>query len=556
MKRAIIGAIVLHCAVFGQSAETLPTFDIADVQVSPKSTSQFQFMRTAAVRGGRYEIKMSTMVDLIRVAYGYDADKILGGPSWLELDRFDITAKVPADFTPETQKQMLQSLLRERFNLVLHRESKPLLTYALTAGKKPQLKAAEGSEQTGCKPQTSSGNGPGPEGGARITMFNSDGPGVGITLGPGMTIQYQCRNVTMEQFAAGTRGMMGANVGTNPLLDETGLKGAWNFDLKYSVQMNGGMMGNTGDRISFADAVDKQLGLKLEGKQVPTPVIVVEKCNRKPSQNPPGVAEALPPIPVPTEFEVASIKPADPNVRMQRMTSQPGGRVIIDGMPLRFLVGRAFNTMNNEQIVDLPKFAETERYDITAKAPSMGPASAQLDPEAMAPMMRALLVERFKLKYHTEDRPVTAYSLVAAKPKMKKADPESRTSCKSPNAPPGAPPGTRVIVCQNTTMEQFAEQLRSPELVWPVQDATGIEGGWDFTLTYNMRAAMTMGGGRGGPMGDAAPAAGELPSASDPTGGYTLLEAVEKELGLKLEKQKRSAAVIVIDHLEPKPTEN
>jgi hypothetical protein len=47
--------------------------------------------------------------------------QILGGPNWLEMDRFDVIAKVPADSTPETQKLMLQSLLADRFKLVIHR---------------------------------------------------------------------------------------------------------------------------------------------------------------------------------------------------------------------------------------------------------------------------------------------------------------------------------------------------------------------------------------------------------------------------------------------------
>jgi uncharacterized protein (TIGR03435 family) len=164
------------------------------------------------------------------------------------------------------------------------------------------------------------------------------------------------------------------------------------------------------------------------------------------------------------------------------------------------------------------------------------------------------------MTYHTEERPVSAYSLVAGKPKMKKADPASRTFCKSPNAPAGAPPGSRVLACQNITMAQFAERLQNmaPELSWPVLDATGLEGGWDFTLTFSqnfafMNAAYVNAAGRSVDTGQAGAGA---PAASDPSGGYTLFEAVEKQLGLKLETQKRPMPVIAIDHLEQKPTEN
>lgn len=122
MKRIVFATILVNCAgwlAFSQSTEAPPKFEAADIHVSAKI--QNPFVRTGPARGGRYEIKYATMVDLIRIAYSFDADKILGGPNWLEMDRFDVIAKVPADSTPETQKLMLQSLLADRFKLVIHR---------------------------------------------------------------------------------------------------------------------------------------------------------------------------------------------------------------------------------------------------------------------------------------------------------------------------------------------------------------------------------------------------------------------------------------------------
>jgi uncharacterized protein (TIGR03435 family) len=380
-----------------------------------------------------------------------------------------------------------------------------------------------------------------------------------VNLGPGRTLQYLCRNITMAAFAEGLPGMMGASLGPNLVLDETWLKGAWNFDvrwsLQWSLQLNGPMMANTGDRITIFEAVDKQLGLKLEQKQIPTPVMVVDSVTEKPSDNPPGVAEALPMIPAPTEFEVASVKPTDPSETGLRYQMQPGGRLNAQGVPMRLLIDRAFNTNNNDHVIGLPKWADTERFDITAKVPSAGPSAPATDLESTAPMMRALLVDRFKMTYHTEERPVAAYSLVSTKPKMKKADPASRTHCKYGNTPAGAAPGSQVLTCQNITMAQFADRLQNmaQELSWPVLDATGIQGGWDFALTFSRNAAMMNLAGRGGDVGQ--PGDG-VPSASDPSGAYTLFEAVEKQLGLKLEMQKRPMPVIVIDHIEQKPTDN
>jgi uncharacterized protein (TIGR03435 family) len=545
---------VLMWLAFWQGSETPAKFDIADVHLSPKV--QNPFPRVSPARGGRYEVKNASMVDLIHFAYNYDADKILGGPSWLELDRFDVIAKVPPDTAPEARNEMLQSLLAERFKLVVHKETKPLPTYALTVGKKPQLREAEASDEPGCKPQTSSANAPPTEGGVRLMMMMNGSP-MTLNLGPGGTITYMCRGMSMDSFVTQLRTMMGASLGTNPVSNETGLKGKYNFDLRYSIGIIGPMMQQNGERITVQEAIEKQLGLKVEERQVPTPVLVVDKVNRTPTENSPEVAKELPPVPMPTEFEVASVKPAPPAVagmpQMQRFNTQPGGRLTVENMPLRFLVYRAFNINNNDQIAELPKFADTERFDITAKVASTGPTAPPLDQEAMAPLMKSLLTERFGLKYHTEDRPVTAYALVAAKPKMKKADPNARTSCKNANTAPGVPPGSRVLICQNAPMSLLAERLQNiaPDLQTPVTDATGLEGGWDFTLYFSPMAGMSMGGrGGGGGGGDA------IPAASDPNGGYTIFEAIEKQLGLKLEKQKRTMPMIVIDHLEQKPTDN
>jgi uncharacterized protein (TIGR03435 family) len=165
--------------------------------------------------------------------------------------------------------------------------------------------------------------------------------------------------------------------------------------------------------------------------------------------------------------------------------------------------------------------------------------------------MLALLKDRFKLAYHTEERELPAYTLMAAKPKMKKADPSARTWCKNagqvPGAPP-APPGTQALICQNITMTQFADLLRgrTPDLQLPILDSTGIEGSWDFTVTFNPVIGLQFAAVRPPEAGPGNPA----PAASEPTAGYSIYEALEKQLGLKLEKQKRPAQVIVIDHIE------
>jgi uncharacterized protein (TIGR03435 family) len=239
---------------------------------------------------------------------------------------------------------------------------------------------------------------------------------------------------------------------------------------------------------------------------------------------------------------------------------QPGGKLTAEGVPLRFLITRAFNTNSNDQIAGTPSWADTARFDVIAKAPSDGAAQYALDPDSLAPMMLALLKDRFKLTYHTEERELPAYSLTAAKPKMTKADESARAWCKAPAQVPGAPPapqGSQALICQNITMTQFADLLRSRAggLDGPVLDATGIAGGWDFRLTFNPILSLNLSLNLATPA--RAPEGGNAgPAASDPSNGYSVFEALEKQLGLKLIKTKKTAQVFVIDHVEQKPSED
>jgi uncharacterized protein (TIGR03435 family) len=542
---------VLAGTAFAQSGST-PKFDAADVHVSPKTP--LQVPRTNPPRNGRYEIKNATMLDLVRIAYGVNPQVVLGGPNWLELDRFDVIAKVPAD--TDAQKA-LQPLLADRFKLVAHKETKPIPVWVLASGKQHRLKEADGSGQTGCRIQDAGGT-PG-DGTIRLSRLDQDGKRSQITLAPGGIVQYSCRNMAMAAFAAELRTMLGVQVGAEPVVDDTGLKGAWNFDVRWSMGLIG-LLDQSGVQISVADAIDKQLGLKLEQRPMPKEVVVVDSVSRTPTPNVANIAEVLGMPPLPTEFEVADVKVAEPISPAQpliAMQMQPGGRFTCRACPMRILLQRAFPSNNSERVASAPAL-ESTRYDVIAKASSDVFTGPGIDPELMAPLVRNLLVSRFKLTYHEEERPVTAYSLFAEKPKLKKADPDSRIFCRRGQSAPGSPPGSQALTCQNATMAFFAEQLSlvGQGLNWPVLNATGLEGGWDFVLTFSsLPPALLASLGRGGaPGGD--PQSAALPSVSDPNGGYSIFEAIEKQLGLKLKAEKRNEKVIVIDHLESTPTEN
>jgi uncharacterized protein (TIGR03435 family) len=289
----------------------------------------------------------------------------------------------------------------------------------------------------------------------------------------------------------------------------------------------------------------------------------VDSVDQKPTANQPDVEKNFPPVP--TEFDAAEIKPSPPGQLDHMMPEIKNGRVILPNMNLQTLVWLAWDLNPNDEVINAPKWYNTDHFDVIAKAPAgvaLGdiiPTNSRTIPlniDALRPMLRSLLTERFKMAVHMEDRPKNVSVLMAAKPKLATADPAGRTKYTSDNATdakgnPNAALGRKITV-HNMTMAQFALVL--PEFGRPnisqVVDATGLEGHWDFTFTFTQSFVMVgpAGGSRGGD--------GPQDTASDPTGGMTLADALSKQLGLKLETQKRPLPALVIDHIEPKPTEN
>jgi len=189
------------------------------------------------------------------------------------------------------------------------------------------------------------------------------------------------------------------------------------------------------------------------------------------------------------------------------------GRVIVPGITLHDLIMVAWGLNGPDELVGAPKWLNSDHFDLIAKAPAgvaLGDLMAQnnrsmpINLKALQPMLRALLAERFKLTVHTEQKPMEAYSLVAVKPKLQKSDPTARTRWNEGPAPDGKDPRKanpilgRLVTCQNVTMAQFAELLPgiAPGYIHnEVLDKTGLEGGWDFTLSSSGAGFQAGGGG-------------------------------------------------------------
>lgn len=532
-----LGSPLAYVIATAQPQNAKPGLAFNSVEIRAAATNTMPQMRSR-FGNGRYELHNATAVDLIRTAWGVDANSISGGPVWLDLNRYDVVALAPATATPEMLRTMLQSMLKDSFHLSVRNGNKDDPAYAITVAGKPQLEPSKGTETSGC----------------RFQPYPAVPRGAPL---PRMTLE--CRNVTIPAFAKILSGSQEASgyVFGYPLLDRTGLAGEWNFSLSWSPRRAYVWSPAQGETLTLFEAFEKQLGLKLTLTKVATPVLVVEKAT------PPSVTEAPKPE---MKFEVAEIRPEDPDgpgPPCGVISIQPGGRVRIH-MTLRNLIWEAWGApFDFSRFIGGPKGMDSPCWQILAKMPMEqnalgavnpggwnGPIWNGVDIDTMRMSLRSFLVERFQLAAHLEDRSIDGYVLAGTGRKLRKANPANRPSCKEGPGDDGKDPrltnplATRLITCRNMTLTGFAEQLNgffpgSP----PMSDASGISGRFDMTINFS-------------PVGLAEAGSSETGAAPEPTGAISLFDALKGQLGLKVETRKVMAPVLIVDHVNATPTDN
>lgn len=270
-----------------------------------------------------------------------------------------------------------------------------------------------------------------------------------------------------------------------------------------------------------------------------------------------GLAQSLPGPPGPDApaFEVASIKRnlIDPIVAQGPRRVEPG-RFISIGWPLRSVIATAYGA-RSLQIVGAPAWTETDFFDINAKAPDNTPTTEIL------PMLRALLADRFRLRAHIEQREMPIYALVMVRdgrlgPGMRPTTGNCgllRSEGKAERGRPGEFPvcasrltarslnGTRVLEMAEGGMSfpSFVANV-SAYVDRLVVDRTGLTGDFDFALQFEPPGtplAVTSSNG-----------------APPPDGAPPLLEAVQRQLGLRLQPERALVDVLVIDSVaQPTP---
>lgn len=189
---------------------------------------------------GRLRVENASLKFLIRSAYGVQADQIIGGPKWLDTDRYDITAKTIGRITEKQEQPLLKDLLTDRFRLRTHTEKRELTVYGLEIAKNGLL----------VKPSQSQSS----------EIHNNRGLG---------KIQISVVNISIHQFA----GMLGKQLG-RIVVDKTGLTGGYDFSLAWDPE------GQSETLPSLFAALQEQMGLKLESQKAMMDVLVVDSAEK------------------------------------------------------------------------------------------------------------------------------------------------------------------------------------------------------------------------------------------------------------------------------------
>jgi uncharacterized protein (TIGR03435 family) len=225
------------------------------------------------------------------------------------------------------------------------------------------------------------------------------------------------------------------------------------------------------------------------------------------------------------QFEVVSIRPNN-SLSYSSHSRTDQGMMTGVNVTLRSLVLRAYGIKDYQ--LEGPDWLRSERFDISAKIPD-SVSSHSGDREQyradFESMMQSMLVERFRLAVHRERKTMGVYGLVVSKGgiKFREAPPGGRSSSNSNNTH---------YTGSGVSMQEFAAFL-SQNTDAPVLDFTGLKGVYDLKLDWQGREEQT-----------------------DAPAGPGIAEAVEDQLGLRMERRKAPVEILAVDHIEKTPTEN
>jgi uncharacterized protein (TIGR03435 family) len=262
-----LSVLLASLGLYAQGQDTA-RFEVATIRLDPDCSGGTREQQSP----GRFGVLCASLRDVIRVAYGNverpgRLPEVLGGPHWIDSDRYDIVATAPNNpGLDQMYGPMTRTLLEDRFRLKLHDEVRNLPVYKLTVLK--QAARLKPTPEGSCVPvdlKTILQSPPPPNYCGRLSVTN------------GATITFDGHGVTIAQFLA--RGLRKLD---RPVIDETGLNGRFDIHLEFATTDSL----DTGDAsaTSVFTAIQDQLGLKLSGATGPVEVHVIDHVER-PSEN-------------------------------------------------------------------------------------------------------------------------------------------------------------------------------------------------------------------------------------------------------------------------------
>jgi uncharacterized protein (TIGR03435 family) len=253
-----------------QAPVPAPVFDVASVKRNVSGETRVQFDTPP----GRLTAINTPVRFLIRQAYRLPESRVIGGPPWLDTDRFDILAKAPEGVTADRDRirQMLQLLLRDRFGLALHQESREMPIYVV------RMARTDGSL------------------GPNLRRSTTDCAGRPSSIVAG---RVQCGILVSQSAASASLRGGGATMDNfvrllgdfldRPLSDQTGLTGTFDLELQFAAERSalpgaaipGGLpaAANVDDLPLVFTALEEQLGLKLEAQRGRADVLVIDRAS-------------------------------------------------------------------------------------------------------------------------------------------------------------------------------------------------------------------------------------------------------------------------------------
>jgi uncharacterized protein (TIGR03435 family) len=305
----VVTLVFVGALAYSQTVDRSLTFEAASVKaaVPPTPDGRGMIMIQGPSGGpgtkdpGRIHYPFMTMKNILMNAYDVKNFQIVG-PSWLDTERFDITATMPPNATKEQFRVMLQNLLAERFKLTVHRDAKELPMYLLTVAKSG-MKMKESADVAPPKDDVEQPPTPLPSqpkigaDGFPILPPRPAGSPIAMIIMNGRARLIAQQN-TIQELADRLTSLT-----NRPVTDATALKAKYDFTLTFTPEgMNGpmgpitpppsagvnGAPGGGADAETLPDifgAVQAQLGLKLEAKKGPVEMIVIDHIEKIPTEN-------------------------------------------------------------------------------------------------------------------------------------------------------------------------------------------------------------------------------------------------------------------------------